>query len=100
MKQPAKKNASTLSAFCWASGVIQFAKRKPKGALLLMRGPARKVRQTITATARHGYDGKTLLVPGVPEASMLRRDPVKAVIDFCEWINTRSKRALSRHAKA
>jgi hypothetical protein len=61
------KPAMTL-AYCYASGQIGFGKIRAKGALPLMRGPDKIVRETIEVHARHAYDGKTLLVPGLPEA--------------------------------
>jgi hypothetical protein len=61
--------AKKLIAFCWASGQIGFTDRRPPiGTLPISRGPARKLRARISARARHAYDGKTLLVPGIPEA--------------------------------
>lgn len=54
--------------FCWRTGVIGFSRRVPKGALPLVSGPLRRLRNITLAIARHAHDGKTLLVPGVPEA--------------------------------
>ena len=60
-----------IIAYCYANGVIKFRSAKlglPKGALPIVRGPGKIVREGVSSKARHGYDGKTLLVPGVPEA--------------------------------
>ena len=54
-------------AYCYASGHLEFGRRCKKGAL-----PSAYVteddKDAFTALARLGYDGKTWLVPGVPEA--------------------------------
>lgn len=57
-----------MHAFCYASGEIDFGRRVPTGALKIASGPAKVLREKIEVAARHGYDGDTLLVPGVPEA--------------------------------
>lgn len=70
-----------MYAFCFASGLIEFGRRIPSGALPIARGPARPLRDFIEGTARHGYRTRKvkgrptkvrgsdhLLVPGVPEA--------------------------------
>jgi len=57
-----------MIAYAWANGRIDFGRTMPKDALLIGKGPAKPLRSHITATARHAYDGKTLLVPGVPES--------------------------------
>lgn len=74
-----------MKAFAWSSGRIEFGQRVPKGALPIASGKAKKVRSIITATARHAYDGKTLLVPGVPEAEN-EDAALDALIAFCNWI--------------
>lgn len=81
-----------MKAFAWRSGRIDFGQRVPKGALLIVSGKAKKVRSLITATARHAYDGKTLLVPGVPEAEN-EDAAVDALIAFCNWIAPRFEEA-------
>lgn len=57
-----------MMAYAWATGRIDFGQRMPSGALPIAKGPARKLRGVIAATARLSYDGKVWLVPGVPEA--------------------------------
>ena len=49
-------------------GFLAAHRRLPKGALPLPDVP----RALIEARARRAYDGKTLLVPGVPEARTAR----------------------------
>lgn len=50
----------------WRSGEVEILPRSVEGALTL---------------ARHAYDGKTLLIPGVPEAED-DGTALKAVLDF------------------
>jgi hypothetical protein len=55
-------------AFCDASGVIEFGPTCPPGRLPIAAGPRAKLERLIIGACRHGYDGTTLLVPGIPEA--------------------------------
>lgn len=57
-----------MFAYCWRGGVIEFGRRVPKGARPIIEGRGRKVREHVEVCARHAHDGKTLLVPGIPEA--------------------------------
>lgn len=74
-----------MRAYCFASGQIEFGRRIPEGALPIARGPAKVLRQRMEVVARHAYDGKTLLVPGVPEAAN-QIEAVDALIAFRNWI--------------
>jgi hypothetical protein len=56
-----------MIAYCWASGLIEFGQRCPRGAIPILHGYAKVVRHKIYALARRGYHGE-LLVPGIPEA--------------------------------
>lgn len=62
--------SAELSAWCWRSGLIEIGDRVPAGAIGLVRGPARQLRETLEVMARHGQGASAgkLLVPGVPEA--------------------------------
>lgn len=87
-----------MYAYCYASGLIEFGRKTPNGALPIAKGPANDVRDLISVMARHGYKTKVvngrptkvpgsdcLLVPGVPEAP----DQLKAVDNlraWCEWM--------------
>ncbi len=62
----------TLTAYAWASGLIEFTTPKrrksvPCGALPIITGPSKAVRDVIECMARLSYQNKPL-VPGVPEA--------------------------------
>lgn len=76
-----KSQKSTTLAFCYASGQIGFAAKCPNGALPILRGKDKDVRDFVAGVARHGYNtrevrgrptkvpgSECLLVPGLPEA--------------------------------
>jgi hypothetical protein len=61
----------TSRAWCWRTGAIGFgraSRRAPKDAFDLGCGSPRRLRDVVSVNARHAYEGRTLLVPGVPEA--------------------------------
>lgn len=70
-------------AFCWRSGKIEFGSKVPGGARPLGRGD-KAFCDRVEAHARLAYDGKTLLVPGVPEAAT-NDDALLAVRLFIKW---------------
>lgn len=95
---------NTTLAYCFASGRIEFGSRCPKGAIPLLRGEDKKVREFVEPLARHGYstrliDGRrtkipgtdTLLVPGVPEAPD-QSAAMDALQAFMAWIGPFAKR--------
>ena len=55
--------------YCWRSGEIEVGTVEPEGAITLARGELRALHAAVAGTARLAYDGKTWLVPGVPEAA-------------------------------
>lgn len=64
------------TAYCWASGLIQFTTparfpKTPYGSIPIVSGPVRTVRDLVATMARHGQGASSgmLLVPGIPEAS-------------------------------
>lgn len=58
-----------MIASCYANGVIVFSRPPvPSDALPIASGNAAQLREVVSAHARRAYDGKTLLVPGLPEA--------------------------------
>lgn len=92
-----------MKCFCWASGLIQFGRTVPDGAIEIASGPAKTLRNFIEPAARHGYRTRLvkgrptkipgsdyLLVPGVPEAP---NDNAKssALRAFCNWIGKPAK---------
>ncbi|EBG0124404.1 host nuclease inhibitor protein [Salmonella enterica subsp. enterica] len=58
----------TITAYCWASGLIEFGNTLPEGALPIIVGEEKQVRDVVGVLARHAYNGD-LLVPGIPEAA-------------------------------
>lgn len=87
--------ARTLHACSWASGQITFHFNPPEGAIVVARGQPSKVRALITATARQAYDGKTLLLPGVPEASS-SEEAFQALCKYTTWIHRRQHEGVAR----
>jgi hypothetical protein len=77
-------------AYCWVGGEIGFGSDVPQGSILLAHGRERLVRKNIEATARLHYDGKTLLVPGVPEAKTYD-DAHQAVEKHLSWLRLREQ---------
>jgi hypothetical protein len=82
-----------MHAYCYASGQIGIADEVPNGALPIARGRERAVRRLIEATARHAYDGTTLLVPGVPEAPN-QNAALKALHAYVWWITPQCSRGV------
>jgi len=77
------------------SGVIAFSCDLPKGALPIAGARSeQELRDLIEPIARRGWDGATLLVPGVPEAPD-SRTALDAFYAFCERVN---RDALKRRA--
>jgi len=78
-----------MYAYCWASGLIQFGRKVPSGAIQIARGPANKLRPAIDVLARHGKGASKdcLLVPGVPEAPESPDDKAKgdALAAWLAW---------------
>lgn len=90
-----------MKAYCWASGLIEFGRGVPAGAIEIAQGRDKALRAFISGVARHGYktrlvDGRTtkvrgtdhLLVPGVPEAPN-QLVAAGALDRFLAWIGTR-----------
>lgn len=87
-----------MYAYCYASGLIEFGRRVPSGALPIARGRSTALRAFICGKARHGYDTRLvkgrptkipgtdcLLVPGIPEASD-QTAGLDAFQAWCGWI--------------
>lgn len=76
----------TITAYCFASGHIDFGVTLPEGAIALATGEEKTVREIITGSARLSrHDNETLFVPGVPEAEN-QRDGITAVANFIQWL--------------
>lgn len=57
-----------MKAYAWRSGLIQFGRRCPSGALLIAEGPAKFLRPIVEVNATLSYDNKTLRVGNVASA--------------------------------
>ncbi|EKN3979055.1 host nuclease inhibitor protein [Yersinia enterocolitica] len=75
----------TLIAYAWASGLIEFGKTLPNGALPVIKGLENEVRESIEVNARHSRINEQLLVPGVPEANN-QSEGYDALIYFTERV--------------
>jgi hypothetical protein len=71
-------------AVCWRSGQIEIFATVPDGTIPIARGRRRDLEKEMLGAARHAYDGKTLLLPGLPEADddFQGLDAVKAFINW------------------
>lgn len=72
-------------AYCFASGDIEIGPDVVPGSLPLIAGEEEAVRDLVSVRARHAYDGKTLLVPGIPEAQD-QSEAFDAMCVFQEWL--------------
>lgn len=75
-----------MIAYCYRNGVIKFGKTEPKGALEISRGSGKTWKAKISARARLHFDGKTLLVPGIPEAKN-NKEAIDALLKFTKFVN-------------
>lgn len=79
-------HAEPVFAWAWQSGLIQFGRVVPEGALKFATGIDTALQELVGVLARHGQgksDGK-LLVPGIPEAQDLY-EQVDALIAWVQW---------------
>lgn len=88
-----------LYAVCDRRGVIEIVDHVPSGMLGIIAGAAGRVRELMSATARHAHDGKTLLVPGIPEADT-DDQALDALIRFRAWLSERHPRMVARASLA
>lgn len=75
-----------MIAASYANGVIVFSRKCPSRALPITSAPAARLRKAVSGLARRAYDGKTLLVPGLPEAESWDRRS-EALIRFTAAVN-------------
>jgi len=65
------KSAKVARAYCWADGLIEFAKvghRLPRGVIAFAAGDEADIAARVDAAAVHSRGGKFRLVPGVVDA--------------------------------
>jgi hypothetical protein len=80
-----------MKAFAWQSGLIEFGNRVPEGTLLIVEGPAKRVRSAVDVMARHSRTNDQLLVPGIPEAET-DDDKLDALLVFAAMVRGRLAR--------
>lgn len=77
-------HAEPVTAWAWQSGLIEFGREVPEGALSFATGMDRALRTIVGGLAREGQ-GKSqgkLLVPGVPEATTSHQQ----IDAFIAWV--------------
>lgn len=85
---------STITAYCWALGLIEFGNTLPEGVLPIVTGSEKRVRDVVEVLARHAYNGD-LLVPGIPEAAS-QDEGREALVRFSRVIRRRIKHPNKR----
>nr|WP_156964243.1 host nuclease inhibitor protein [Trabulsiella guamensis] len=80
-----EKHTGKITAYAWASGLIEFGKVVPDGAVPVITGDESRVRELIGVWARHSRVSDQLLVPGVPEAPD-QHEGMDALIKFTNHI--------------
>ncbi|EDY5732279.1 host nuclease inhibitor protein [Salmonella enterica] len=85
---------STITAYCWASGLIEFGNTLPEGVLPIVTGSEKRVRDVVEVLARHAYNGD-LLVPGIPEAAS-QDEGREALVGFSRVVHERVKHPNKR----
>lgn len=105
---------TTTFFYCYASGLAKFGKKVPDGAIEIDRqtksqreAEARRMKkldpilrplswkENLMVKCRLGYDGKTILIPGVPEAEN-QKEGLDALLKFKAWAVKPKKRAGAR----
>ena len=84
-------HAEPVFAWAWQSGLIEFGRKVPKGAVKFATGIDTTLQELVGVLARHGKgrgEGQ-LLVPCVPEAES-EDAQVDALIDWTEWCAKRN----------
>nr|WP_116359959.1 host nuclease inhibitor protein [uncultured Rahnella sp.] len=76
-----------ITAYAWASGLIEFGPGSPDGALPIITGDETRVREIIQTLAQYSRTSDQLLVPGVPEA-VNQHDGCTALIKFTEIVTS------------
>ncbi|HDC2134444.1 TPA: host nuclease inhibitor protein [Salmonella enterica] len=84
----------TITAYCWASGLIEFGHTLPEGALPIVTGSEKQVREEVEVLARHAYNGE-LLVPGIPEAAS-QDEAREALVRFSRVVQERFRHPNKR----
>lgn len=98
-KKKSTKHAEGRVAYCWRTGEVYFAPVLPEGALMIasckegLEAPD-DFEYRVRGACRRAYDGRTLLVPGVPEAGDDDQVALAAVYRFREAVTGRLPRSI------
>ena len=84
--------------YCWRSGLIGHGKSVPEGALAIDVVSGRAQLSRLLTTARLAYDGRSYLVPGVPEA-VDDNAALDALVAWREWAVQSPSRRRAREAE-
>lgn len=87
----------SAAAVCDAQGIVDFydSNDVPEGLLVVFHAPSmRRARAVASAVCRHAWDGKTLLVPGIPEAET-EADGLEALRKFRAWLAEGTRRGVT-----
>lgn len=82
-----------MKTYAWRSGLIEFGRRCPAGALLIAEGPARFLRPLVEVNATLAYDNKTLRVGNVASADS-EEEALQALNEFRIRICAQLKKRL------
>ena len=74
-----------VTAYAWASGLIEFGQTLPNGALPIITGEENRIRDLIDIHARQSRAGSELHVPGDTEASN-QQEGCKVLMRFTDHI--------------
>lgn len=77
-------------AMCDAMGLVSFHKKRPKGLLIVARGREEPLREFISVVTRHSYDGKSFIIPGIPENE--GRAKGEMLLLFRQWIKPQARK--------
>ena len=73
-----------IISWAWASGLIEFGDVLPDGALPILEGDEKAVRELVEVRARISYSNEPL-VPGIPEATT-QDEAYDALIRFTRMV--------------
>ena len=88
-------NIEPIVAYCWATGLIEFADAAPQESITIATGPKAYLVGTVSALARHGLGASKgkFLVPGIPEAD----DQAEAGDALDAWLKWCAKNNGKKH---
>ncbi len=85
--------------WCDAKGELAVGARRPLPSHFIIAGPGALLRRAIESLARLAYDGRTWLVPGVPEAAS-KAEAMAALQQFRERVTKHIDREVAARKEA